>query len=91
MTAFFAERIDEIGKEYMQGAAYGLELCYTAIHASTGVEARCKLWVDDWQPEKNVYWVVAYGVETCWGAKYKRKNSVHWTFPQSQCALAAPE
>jgi len=91
LTAFLAERLAEIGKEYLQGAAYGLEICYTAIHSTSGVEARCNLWVDDWIPEKGVYWFVAFGVETCWGRKYKRKNSVHWTFPKSQCTPAVPE
>lgn len=84
--AFFADRLAEIGKEYLQGVAYGLELCYTAIRGSSGVEARCRLWVDDWIPEKNVYWFTAFGVETCWGKKYNKAHSWKWTFPLSQCA-----
>jgi hypothetical protein len=35
-TEFLAERFAELGKEYLQGAAYGLEVCYTAIHGSSG-------------------------------------------------------
>ncbi len=89
LALFFAERLAEIGKEYLQGVAHGLEICGSAIRSTSGVEARCRVWVDDWIPEKGVYWFVAFGVETCWGRKYKRNHSVHWTFPRSQCAPAA--
>ncbi len=82
LSSFLAERLAEIGKEYLQGVAYGLELCYEAINEASKAEARCKLyvdWVEEPFEEKNR--TVAWGVETCWGASYKRKTSVHWTFP----------
>ena len=87
-TGFLAERLAEIGNAYLQGLAYGLELCYTAIDQVSG-EGRCKVYVD-WvvEPIENQLKVVAWGVETCWGASYKRRNSVHWTFPY--CYPAGP-
>jgi hypothetical protein len=82
LTAFFAERLAEVDKEYLQGVAYGLELCYTAINSASKAEARCKLYID-WvvDPIEGKNRIVAWGVETCWGRSYKRRNSVHWTFP----------
>jgi YD repeat-containing protein len=91
LTAFFAERLAEVGNAYLQGVAYGLELCYTSINAlHTHAEARCKVYVD-WvtEPIEGKYKIVAWGVETCWGRSYKRRNGVHWTFPY--CTPAVPE
>jgi hypothetical protein len=81
-TAFLAERLAEIGKELLQGVAYGLEICYTSIHAASGAEARCRVYADYiTNPITEEPNTVDYGVETCWGKSYKRANSVHWTFP----------
>jgi hypothetical protein len=81
-TAFLAERLAEIGKELLQGVAYGLEICYTSIHGSGGVEARCRVYVDYIiNPITERPNTVAYGVETCWGKSYKRANKTHWTYP----------
>jgi hypothetical protein len=82
LSAFLADRLAEAGKAYLQGIAYGLELCYSAINSASKAEARCKLtviWVEEPYEEKNRLY--GWQVETCWGTSYKRKNSVHWTFP----------
>jgi YD repeat-containing protein len=82
LTAFFAERLAEVGKEYLQGVAYGLEICYMAINSASKAEGRYKLfigWEDEPLEEKNR--IYRWGVETCWGKSYKRAKSVHWTFP----------
>jgi hypothetical protein len=87
LTAFLAERLAEIGKEYLQGVAYGLELCYTAINSASKAEARCKLYID-WvtEPIEEKNRIVGWGVETCWGKSYKRGKTVHWTFPYCHTA-----
>jgi hypothetical protein len=82
LGAFIAERLAEIGKAYLQGVAYGLELCYTALSGASGTEGRCKLYID-WvfEPVEEKNHIVSWGAEICWGKSYKRKNKIHWTFP----------
>jgi YD repeat-containing protein len=74
----FIEALEVLGGNAIAEAAEKLERCYQPLYEEklTG-DARCKAFV-------NLEWGIiptSWGVEVCWKKEYKRKNSVHVTYP----------
>jgi ribosome maturation protein Sdo1 len=81
-TVEIAELVVQITQKYMDGMAYGLEMCVQVIDSSSKTEARCKLYIDDGElGEEGKKITLDWGIETCWGKEHDLARKKFWTFP----------
>jgi YD repeat-containing protein len=87
LASLIIKALAQLSQPILEGLAYGLEICYEAIHATgSGNSGRCKLWVNlvfGFPP-------VEVGDGICWAKTYKRKNKIHYTYPYCQTNYSWP-
>jgi streptogramin lyase len=79
-TSEWAERLIELHQGYMDGMAYGLERCVSAIHSAYKAHARCKIDLEYWELWENKF-TTSWQTETCWGEKHVLARREFWTYP----------